>query len=71
MSNQDEQRRESALSDVMFALRHGNRGTDLEILERGTNIGEREELADFDQDQPYLDITIDGHPYRLVLEDHG
>lgn len=71
MAADDDSRRQSALSDVIFALKHGERVGNVEVLERGTNIGERDDLADFEQGQPYLDITIDDHPYRLILEDHG
>lgn len=52
-------RRQHALSEVVLACNMKRAAVD--VLDRGVDLN----------DQPYLDVTIEGHPYRLILEDHG
>ncbi|NUS02052.1 MAG: hypothetical protein HOV97_05755 [Nonomuraea sp.] len=51
--------REAALAQVTAGLT-GKRHA-VVVLEDGVD----------PDDQPYLDVTINDHPYRLILEDHG
>ena len=56
---EDFQRNEEALGEVVKGLT-GKRHA-VVVLEDGVD----------PDDQPYLDVTINDHPYRLILEDHG